>query len=299
VDAAIDAGITLFDTADVYGNRGGSETLLGQALEGRRDEVVVATKFGMDMGGANGPDWGVRGSRRYIRLAVEGSLKRLGTDWIDLYQMHAPDPRTPIEETLGALTELVAEGKVRYIGSSNFAGWQVVDADWTAHTGHFEPFVSAQNEYSWLNRGIEAELVPALLHTGQSLLPYFPLASGLLTGKYTKDTVFAKDDHRSYNRHGEAFDQGETFSGVDYETGLEAAAEFTALAPDGATPAQTALRWIIQQPGVTSVIPGARSVAQARANAASAALPALPQATLDAVRDLYDRRIRAQVHGRW
>ncbi|MDX6351801.1 MAG: hypothetical protein QOF84_6591, partial [Streptomyces sp.] len=123
--------------------------------------------------------------------------------------------------------------------------------------------------------------------------------SGLLTGKYTKDTVFAKDDHRSYNRHGEAFDQGETFSGVDYETGLEAADEFTALAPAGATSAQTALRWIIQQPGVTSVIPGARSVGQARANAAAAALPALPQATLDAVRDLYDRRIRAQVHDRW
>src|SRR3954449_10636126 len=118
VHAAIDAGVTLFDTADVYGNRGGSETLLGQALRGRRDQVVVVTQFGMDMGGNNGPDWGVRGSRRYIRLAVEGSLKRLGTDWIDLYQMHAPDLQTPVEETLGALTELVREGKIRYLGSS-------------------------------------------------------------------------------------------------------------------------------------------------------------------------------------
>jgi aryl-alcohol dehydrogenase-like predicted oxidoreductase len=137
VDAAIDAGITLFDTADVYGNAGGSETLLGKALtaNGRRDEVIIATKFGGDMQGKNGPDWGVRGSRRYIRLAVESSLRRLNTDWIDLYQLHSPDVHTPIEETLAALSELVAEGKVRYIGSSNFAGWQIVDADWTASTG--------------------------------------------------------------------------------------------------------------------------------------------------------------------
>ena len=139
VHAAIDAGITLFDTADVYGNRGGSETLLGQALQGRRDQVVLATKFGADMGGSNGPDWGVRGSRRYVRLAVEASLRRLQTDWIDLYQLHTPDPHTPIEETLAALSELVTEGKVRYIGSSNLTGWQVVDADWTARTGGYTP----------------------------------------------------------------------------------------------------------------------------------------------------------------
>ncbi|HEX8509416.1 MAG TPA: aldo/keto reductase [Propionibacteriaceae bacterium] len=186
VGAALDAGITLFDTADVYGNAGGSETLLGRALGSRRAEAVVATKFGMDMGGANGPDWGVRGSRRYIRIAVENSLRRLGTDWIDLYQMHAPDPQTPIEETLATLSDLVTEGKVRYVGSSNFAGWQVIDADWTAQSAGYEPFVSAQNEYSWLNRDIEAELVPALDHTGQGLLPYFPLARGLLTGKYKR-----------------------------------------------------------------------------------------------------------------
>ena len=184
VNAAIDAGITLFDTADVYGNAGGSEILLGEALGSRRGEVIIATKFGSDMRGANGPDWGARGSRRYIRIAVENSLRRLGTDWIDLYQLHEPDPNTPIEETLAALTEIVAEGKVRYIGSSNLAGWQVIDADWTSRTSGFEAFISAQNEYSWLNRSAETELVPALEHTGQSLLPYFPLASGLLTGKY-------------------------------------------------------------------------------------------------------------------
>jgi len=186
VSAAIDAGITLFDTADVYGNCGGSETLLGRALGSRRSEVIVATKFGMDMGGVNGADWGVRGSRRYIRIAVEASLRRLHTDWIDLYQMHAPDPKTPIEETLATLSELVTEGKVRYVGSSNFAGWQVIDADWTAQSAGYEPFISAQNEYSWLDRGVETELVPALDHTGQSLLPYFPLARGLLTGKYKR-----------------------------------------------------------------------------------------------------------------
>jgi aryl-alcohol dehydrogenase-like predicted oxidoreductase len=184
VNAAIDAGITLFDTADVYGNGGGSETLLGKALGSRRGRVIIATKFGSDMRGANGPDWGARGSRRYIRIAVESSLRRLGTDWIDLYQLHEPDPHTPIDETLAALTEIVAEGKVRYIGSSNLAGWEVVDADWTSRANSFEAFISAQNEYSWLNRSAETELVPAVEHTGQSLLPYFPLASGLLTGKY-------------------------------------------------------------------------------------------------------------------
>jgi aryl-alcohol dehydrogenase-like predicted oxidoreductase len=184
VNAAIDAGITLFDTADVYGNAGGSETLLGNALGSRRGGVIIATKFGSDMRGANGPDWGARGSRRYIRIAVESSLRRLGTDWIDLYQLHEPDPHTPIEETLAALTEIVAEGKVRYIGSSNLAGWEVIDADWTSRANSFEAFISAQNEYSWLNRSAETELVPAVEHTGQSLLPYFPLASGLLTGKY-------------------------------------------------------------------------------------------------------------------
>jgi len=255
VHAAIDAGITLFDTADVYGNRGGSETLLGQALQGRRDQVVLATKFGMDMGGSNGPDWGVRGSRRYIRLAVENSLRRLGTDWIDLYQMHAPDPRTPVEETLAALSELVAEGKVRYLGSSNFAGWQVVDADWTAHTGNLEGFVSAQNEYSWLSRGIEAELVPALQHTGQSLLPYFPLASGLLTGKY---------------RRGADAPAGTRLAGVpdrlaaaDFDR-IEAIGQFAD--ERGVTMLQVAIGGLAAMPTVGSVIAGATSVEQVQGN---------------------------------
>ena len=185
VRAALDAGITLFDTADIYGEEPGeSETLLARALGAARDEVVVATKFGMDMRGANGPDWGVRGSRRYIRIAVEATLRRLGTDHIDLYQMHEPDDLTPIEETLAALHELVAEGKVRYLGSSNFAAWQVVDADWEARSGGLTPFVSAQNKYSLYDRIAEQELVPACEHVGVGVLPYFPLEYGLLTGNY-------------------------------------------------------------------------------------------------------------------
>jgi len=185
VAAALDAGVTFFDTADVYGGvPGQSEELLGAALSGHRDDVVVATKFGADTHGLNGPDWGARGSRRYVRRAVEGSLRRLGTDWIDLYQLHVPDPTTPVEETLAALHELVVEGKVRYLGSSNFAAWQVVEADWTARTGALTPFVSAQNRYNLLDRSAESELVPAAESVGVGILPYVPLASGLLTGKY-------------------------------------------------------------------------------------------------------------------
>ncbi|MFC7621670.1 aldo/keto reductase [Microlunatus sp. GCM10028923] len=258
VSAAIDHGITLFDTADTYGNQGGSETLLGKALGARRDQVIIATKFGSDMHGANGPDWGVRGSRRYIRLAVESSLRRLGTDWIDLYQIHRPDPHTPIEETLAALSELVAEGKVRYLGHSNFAGWQVVDADWTARSGGYEPFVSAQNHYSWLERGIEAELVPALDHTGQGLLPYFPLASGLLTGKY---------------RRGEAAPEGtrlaqwsDRLASADFDT-IEALQAFAD--QRDITLLDVAIGGLAAMPTVASVIAGATTVDQIAANVAA------------------------------
>src|SRR4051812_18546917 len=174
VDAALDVGVTFFDTADVYGE---SETFLGEVLQGRRDGVVLATKFGNSLRGALGDDHGARGSRWYVRRAVERSLRRLRTDYIDLYQMHRPDPSTPIEETLAVLTELVREGKVRYIGHSNFTAWQAAHAEWTARTGGYERFVSAQNEYSLLERGVEQELVPALEHYRVGLLPYFPLAN--------------------------------------------------------------------------------------------------------------------------
>jgi aryl-alcohol dehydrogenase-like predicted oxidoreductase len=258
VDRALDAGITLFDTADVYGNAGGSETLLGRALGSRRGDVIIATKFGGDMRGANGPDWGSRGSRRYIRIAVEASLRRLGTDWIDLYQLHTPDPNTPIEETLAALSEIVAEGKVRYLGSSNLAGWQVVDADWTARTGGYEGFISAQNEYSWLDRSAESELVPALEHTGQSLLPYFPLARGLLTGKY---------------RRGEAAPGG---SRLAKQEDFLASANFDVIegigkfaADRGISMLQVAIGGLAAMPTVGSVIAGATSPEQVAQNVAA------------------------------
>ena len=259
VDAAIDAGVTFFDTADCYGGRPGqSEELLGAALRGRRDDVVVATKFGIDVGGLNGPDWGARGSRRYVRRAVEGSLRRLGTDWIDLYQIHRPDPSTPIEETLGALHELVVEGKVRYLGSSNFAAWQVVDADWVARTAHLTPFVSAQNRYHLLDRGVEAELVPAAETCGVGLLPYTPLASGLLTGKYRRDEG-APDGSRLAR-------MPERLASADFDR-IDALA---ALAEQWGIDLPTvALGGLAAQPGVGSVIAGARTPEQLRSNVAA------------------------------
>jgi aryl-alcohol dehydrogenase-like predicted oxidoreductase len=258
VNAAIDTGITLFDTADVYGNAGGSEVLLGNALGARRGEVIIATKFGSDMRGSNGPDWGARGSRRYIRIAVENSLRRLGTDWIDLYQLHEPDPNTPIEETLAALTEIVAEGKVRYIGSSNLAGWEVIDADWASRTSGFEAFISAQNEYSWLNRAVETELVPALEHTGQSLLPYFPLASGLLTGKYHRGQSAPAGSRLARN--------SVRLDKADFDL-IESIEAYTA--ERGLSMLQVAIGGLAAMPTVGSVIAGATSEAQVKQNVAA------------------------------
>src|SRR5438552_9371305 len=184
VEAAIDAGVTLFGTSDTYGGGGGAERALGEVLGSRRDQVVLATKFGgrgVDIG--YGPAAGAKGGRAYIRRAVAGSLRRLRTDYIDLYQLHVPDLATPVEETLAALSELVAEGKVRYIGHSNFSGWQLADAAHLAARNGHAPFISAQNHWSLLERQAEADVVPAARHFGLGVLPYFPLANGLLTGK--------------------------------------------------------------------------------------------------------------------
>src|SRR5208337_4077417 len=181
VHKALDEGITLFDTADIYGNRGGSEELLGKALGDRRRDIIVATKFGMAMG--DGP-YLRGGSRRYVVAAAEASLKRLGTGYIDLYQIHQPDPETPQHETLEALNDLIRAGKVRYIGHSNFAAWQAVDAHWISRTRGLASYISAQNQYNLLDRRIERELIPACREFGVGILPYFPLASGFLTGKY-------------------------------------------------------------------------------------------------------------------
>jgi len=304
VHAALDAGITLFDTADVYGEKGGSETVLGQILGERRRDIVLATKFAMpmDANAAEGAERLKGASRRYIVSAVEASLKRLRTDWIDLYQQHRPDPLTPIEETLRALDDLQRAGKIRYYGCSNLPAWEVVQAAETAKACGLSGFVSCQDEVSLLVRKHEAELMPAMRAYGLGLLPYFPLASGLLTGKYSTDTTFAADDHRNYNRNGEAFDVGETFSGVDYATGVRAAHQFSRLVaglPFEATPAQAALAWVVQQAGATTVIPGARSPEQARANAAAGSLPPLGDDFMAAVKDLYDTEIAPLVADRW
>jgi aryl-alcohol dehydrogenase-like predicted oxidoreductase len=257
VDAAIDAGITLFDTAEMYGKDGGSELALGEALEGRRDKVVLATKFGhqrVDMG--YGPAAGAKGGRNYIKIAVEKSLRRLRTDYIDLYQLHTPDPMTPIEETIAALDDLVTEGKVRYIGHSNLSGWQLADAAHTAASAGRTPFISAQNQWSLLERAAEAEVVPAAVHFGLGVLPYFPLANGLLTGKV---------------RRGEEIPSGTRLaarSGYVTEDKLDKVEALIAWgAEHEASILQIAIGGLAAQPGCASVIAGATSPEQVRANA--------------------------------
>jgi aryl-alcohol dehydrogenase-like predicted oxidoreductase len=262
VQAALEAGITLFDTADSYGDRGRSEEFLGAALKRHRDEVVIATKFGADMAGGNGPDWGARGGRRYLARAVEASLRRLDTDWIDLYQMHVPDPGTPIEETLSALDDLVRAGKVRYLGHSNFAGWQVADAAWTARAAGLTRFVSAQNHYHLLHREVEAEVVPACQRFGLGLLPYFPLASGLLTGKYQRGATAPEGTRLA----GERF--AKRLAEARWDT-IEALERFAA--DRGVGILDVAIGGLAAQPTVASVIAGATRPEQVRANVAAGA----------------------------
>jgi len=256
IDAALDAGITLFDVADIYGKPAGrSEEFLGAALGKRRGDVVLATKFGMDAAGANGPDFDARGSRRYIRAAVEASLRRLNTDWIDLYQFHQPDPQTPIEETLAALDDLVVAGKVRYIGHSNFAGWQAADAAWVARSSSFTPFISAQNEYSLLNRDVERDLLPAAEHFGLGVLPFFPLANGLLTGKYSRSDAPAGSRLREQKPHlldSAPWDRLEKLQTFADERGVSML--------------QVAFGWLLSHPQVSSVIAGATSTKQLLSN---------------------------------
>ena len=260
VDAALEAGVTLLDTADMYGGGGVSEELLGQVLAGRRDEVVLATKFGhqdFDMG--YGVAAGAKGGRAYIRRAVERSLRRLRTDYLDLYQIHTPDPVTPIGETLAALTELVAEGKVRYIGHSNFTGWQIADAAHVARQAGTAPFVSAQNHWSLLERGAEAEVVPAARHFGLGVLPYFPLANGLLTGKVRKGQEPAPGTRLASRR------------GYLTDDKLDRVEKLITWAGErGRTVLEVAVGALAAQPGCTSVIAGAMSAEQAKANAAAA-----------------------------
>ncbi|NEN07392.1 aldo/keto reductase [Diaminobutyricibacter tongyongensis] len=260
IGAAIDTGVTLFDTADIYGaERGLSETLMGNALAGKRDGIVLATKFGMDMGGANGPDWGVRGSRRYIRLAVEASLRRLRTDWIDLYQLHTPDPVTPIEETLATLDDLITEGKIRYIGHSNLTGWQIAEAEFTAQLAGHPKFISAQNEYSLLVRGAEKEVLPAVNRYGLGFLPYFPLYNGLFTGKFSRQGGPADSRIMRIRRHladNAPWDVIEQYQAFCDERGV--------------TMLEATFAWLLAQPGLTSVIAGATRPEQIIQNAEAA-----------------------------
>ncbi|MFL0425974.1 aldo/keto reductase [Micrococcus luteus] len=260
VHAALDAGITFFDVADIYGAEPGlSEERLGRALGARRDEVVIGTKFGMDMGGVAGDDGGARGSRRYIVRAVEESLRRLGTDWIDLYQFHTPDPATPIEETLRALDDLVRAGKVRYVGHSNRAGWQIAQAEYVARELGVERFVSAQNHYNLLDRRAELEVVPAAAEFGLGVLPYFPLANGLLTGKYSQGDAPEGSRLSHVRQHMVA------------DADLEQLAAFGRFARErGITEVQAAIGWLAAQGPVSSVIAGATRPAQVVENAAAA-----------------------------
>ncbi|MDB5416176.1 MAG: oxidoreductase [Rubritepida sp.] len=255
IHAAMDHGITLFDTADAYGNQGGSEELMGQVLGDRRKDIVLATKFGLPMDG-QGKLKG--GSRRYIMSAVEASLRRLKTDWIDLYQYHKPDPLTPTEETLRALDDLVRQGKVRYLGCSNLPGWQVVEAQWTSKHLGLNSFVSCQDEWSLLNRKVEQDVAPVAARYGMGLLPYFPLASGMLTGKYRRGapppegTRMAGTDRYSRYQTADSFDVVEK---------LDAYAKAR-----GHTMIELAFSWLLAKEPVSSVIAGATKPEQIAQN---------------------------------
>lgn len=256
VGKALDLGVTLFDTADVYGNKGGSERMLGHALGARRKEIVLATKFSLAM---DDGEYMKGGSRRYIMQAVEASLKRLNTDYIDLYQMHFPDAATPIEETISALDDLVRAGKVRYIGCSNFAGWQLVEAHYIAKEAGLAPFISAQNHYNLLDRKIELELVPAAKKYGAGILPYFPLASGMLTGKYRRGGNGPEDGRLTV-----AAAMGKnllTDANFDIVEKVTAFAEAR-----GKTTLDAAIGWLASQPHVASVIAGATKPEQVEQN---------------------------------
>jgi aryl-alcohol dehydrogenase-like predicted oxidoreductase len=257
VDAAIEAGISLFDTADIYGATQ-SEVMLGKALGKRRPEIVLATKFGMQIGDDKSRSGG---SRRWIMRAVEDSLTRLGTDYIDLYQMHRYDPETPIDETLRALDDLVTQGKVRYIGNSNFTGWQIADADWTAAGA--TRFVSAQNQYSLLERKVEHEVLPSAEHFGLGFLPFFPLASGVLSGKYKRGEAPPEGTRlAAWGARGAAALSDKNFDKVE---------KLTAWAEErGHTILELAFAWLLGHEVVSSVIAGATSAEQVQTNAATA-----------------------------
>jgi aryl-alcohol dehydrogenase-like predicted oxidoreductase len=289
LDAAAQAGVTLFDTADVYGD-GRSEQLIGAWRRDNPDHpVTIATKIGRRV-----PQKPENYTLDNFRTWTDRSRRNLGVDILDLVQLHSP-PSTVYKSdaVFDALDTLVAEQRIAAYGVS-------VEKVDEALTAIARPrLASVQIILNAFRQKPLERVLPAAIAAGVGILARVPLASGLLSGRYTHETTFAPDDHRSYNRHGESFDVGETFSGIDFDTGVDAAAEFSALVPPGATPAQTALRWIIDQPGVSTVIPGARNVPQVRANAAAAAIAPLDEATLAAIAKLYNTRIRALVYDKW
>jgi aryl-alcohol dehydrogenase-like predicted oxidoreductase len=287
LQAAADAGVTFFDTADVYGD-GRSERVIGSFVKGRPG-ITVATKMGRRV-----PQEPSAYTLDNFRAWTDRSRENLGVDTLDLVQLHCPP--TPVFSTdavYDALDTLVQEKRIAAYGVSVERVDEALAAIARPGTASVQIILNA-----FRLKPLE-RVLPAAAEAGVGIIARVPLASGLLSGKYDERTTFSADDHRNYNRHGEAFDVGETFSGVDYETGLEAVRRLRPLVPEGATMAQFALRWIVDQPGVTVVIPGARNPEQARANAAAADLAPLPAQTLDAVRDVYDELIRPQVHDRW
>ena len=256
IHRALDLGITLFDTADIYADMGGSETVLGTVLGDRRKDIVLATKYAKPMA-TDGTKQGA--SRRYIMNAVEASLKRLKTDWIDLYQQHEYDPLTPLEETLRALDDLVRQGKVRYIGNSNFPAWRLAEAEFTARAMNVNRFVSCQDEYSLVVRDIEKDLLPAAQEYKLGLLPFFPLASGLLTGKYKRGATVPEDTRFATTPR--LRDRYATARNEDIVEKLQAFAQAR-----GHTMLELAFSWLAARPQVASVIAGATRVEQIEQN---------------------------------
>ena len=262
VQECLDHGVTLFDTADIYG-QGLSEEFLGVALGSRRSEAIIATKFGMTSGE---PPYNSGASRHYIYQAVEASLRRLGTDYIDLYQLHRPDPLAPIEETLRALDDLVRAGKIRYVGSSNFSGWQIADADWAARSAGLTRMVTAQNEWSLLNRAVERDVIPACERFRVGQLPFFPLASGFLTGKYRRGEEFGEGTR--LKEWGERMP--DRIKALTSEANWERLARLETFAGEaGHSVLELALGWLATRPVVASVIAGATSPEQVRSNVAA------------------------------
>jgi aryl-alcohol dehydrogenase-like predicted oxidoreductase len=288
LEAAVETGVTIFDTADVYGD-GRSEQLIGTFIRNMSDRPFVATKMGRRVVQETG-----NYTLENFRAWTDRSRTNLGLDVLDLVQLHCPPSDLyATDSVFDALDTLVAEERIAAYAVSVETCDQALAA--IARPG----VASVQIILNAFRRKPLDEVLPAASAAGVGIIARVPLASGLLSGRYTRDSVFPANDHRTYNRHGEAFDVGETFSGVDYETGVQAAQEFAALAPEGVTPAQTALRWVIQQPGVTTVIPGARNISQAQANAAAADVPPLPDETLDAIAAIYDKYLRSEIHDRW